>query len=342
MDGKQVLKPTAEQLSLQLFQLQKQYFKDRLLGENAQQLHQQFVADFFKVCERITLSEVIELKQLTGVVEEQVYKVNLAPPMLSMIGEISQSLHLQLSLNHEPLSSLISDQQVEHWLRKFLEMDHIFDYIKQRIEHTPQVRALCAYWINQNIEHFTPPAVQDFADRATAKLSPKLQKFLHIQQQRVEEKIEEKAAQLFQSQLLFLLSLPKEEYFSLGVMIWKRVKHKPISEFAAQSSPLDMEDLFILIYEFWKDLRHNVSVQNMVKNGIEQFYNAFAEESLYYLFQATGLTIEDIQLEAQRFAPAIIKHLEELGMLDMIINYHLKPFFEQNDVLNLLQAHLKD
>lgn len=342
MDGKQVSKPTAEQLSTQLFQLQKQYFKNRLLGENSQQFHQQFVADFFKTCQRITLSQVIDLKQLIGVVEEQVYKVNLAPPMLSMIGEISQSLHLQLSLNHSPLATLISDRQVEHWLRKFLEMDHIFEYIKQRIEYTPQVRTLCAYWINQNIEHFTPAALQTFADRTTAKLSPKVQKFLNLQQQRIEEKIEEKAAQLFQKQLLFLFSLPKEEYFSLGIMIWNRIKHKPISEFAAQSSPIDMEDIFILIYEFWKDLRQNPSIRQMIQNGIEQFYHAFEDESLFYLFQSTGLKVEDIQLEAQRFAPAILTRLEELGILDLMIDYHLQPFFVQDDVLALLQNTLDD
>lgn len=342
MDGKQVSKPTAEQLSLQLFQLQKKHIKNKLLGENAQQFHQKFVADFFKTCHHITLSQVIELKQLIGVVEEQVYKVNLAPPMLSMIGEISQSLHLQLSLNHAPLATLISDRQIEHWLRKFLEMDHVFEYIKQRIEHTPQVRTLCAYWINQNIEHFTPPTLQNFADRTTAKLSPKVQKFLNLQQQRIEEKIEEKAAQLFQRQLLFLFSLPKEEYFSLGTMIWNRTKHKPISEFVSQSSPLDMEDIFILIYEFWKDLRQNPSIQQMIQNGIEQFYQAFADESLFYLFQATGLKVEDIQVEAQRFSPAILNRLEDLGILDLIIDYHLAPFFKQADVLELLQHTLEN
>ena len=340
MDGNLVPKTTPEQLAEQLYQLQKNHIKKMLLGNHAQQLQQQFLQHSFKLADHITLNQVIDLEQLTGVVNEQVFKINLAPPMLGAIGEIAQSIHQQLHTNSAPLSSFISDHQVDHWLRKILEMDHIFEYIRYRIEHTPQFRTLCAYWINQNIEYYTPESVVAFADKATAKLSVRLQNFLHLQQQKIEEKIEEKAAQLFQKQVLFLFSLPKDEYLTIGLMIWEKIKHKSISEFTAHSSPLDSEELFILIYEFWKDLRQNSSVQDIIQTCIEQFYHSFEHESLFYLFQATGLKIEDIEVEAQRFAPAILQRLDKLNLLDSMIEYFVQPFFKKSDTLNLLQSAL--
>lgn len=311
-----------------------------LLGDQAQQLQQQFIQQSFKLSDQIKLNQVIDLEQLTGVVNDQVFKINLAPPMLGVIGEIAQSIHQQLYNNPSPLKSFISDQQIEHWLRKILEMDHVFEYIRQRIEHTPQFRTLCAYWINQNIEYYTPESFLEFADKATAKLSVRLQKFLHLQQQKIEEKIEEKAAQLFQKQVLFLFSLPRDEYLTFSLMVWERIKHKPISSFVAQSSPIDSEELFILIYEFWKDFRENTSVQTIIQTSIEQFYHSFENESLFFLFQSTGLDIKDIEQEAQRFAPAILQRLDKLNLLDGMIDYFLEPFFQHHDTLDALKNAL--
>lgn len=334
-------KPTTEQLVNQLYQLQKKYIKEMLLGENAQQLQQQVIQQAFKLADKITLNQVIDLEQLTGVVNDQVFKINLAPPMLTAIGEITQNIHQQLHNNPAPLSSFVSDRQIEHWLRKILEMEHVFEYIRYRIEHTPQFRALCAYWINQNIEYYTPESVLHFADKTSAKLSPRLQKFLQLQHKKIEEKIEEKAAQLFQKQVLFLFSLPQDEYLNLGLMVWEKIKHKPISEFTAHSSPLDSEEIFILIYEFWKDLRQNQSIQNIIQTCIEQFYHSFENETLFYLFQSTGLNITDIELEAQRFAPAILKRLEALDLLDPMIDYFLAPFYQQKATTDLLTQALE-
>lgn len=88
------------------------------------------------------------MKQLVGVVQSQVYKINLKPALLSVIGEIAQNIHFKLNETTAPLASFASDQQIEHWIRKILELDEVFDYIRTQIEHTPQIRSLCAYWIN--------------------------------------------------------------------------------------------------------------------------------------------------------------------------------------------------
>lgn len=55
MDGKQVSE--AQQIVDQLYRLQKQYLKDMLLGENAQQLQRERVAHFFQIIDPITLNQ---------------------------------------------------------------------------------------------------------------------------------------------------------------------------------------------------------------------------------------------------------------------------------------------
>lgn len=342
MDGMPVPKNPSQQIAEKLYHLQKRYLKNMLLGNNAQQLQQQFIDYLFNMADKIQLKQLIALEQLLGVVEAQVYRVNLTPQMLGMIGEIAQHLHQELSQNHAPLSSLISDQQVEHWLRKFLELENILAYIRRKIAETPQIRILCAYWINQNIERHTPQSLSLLSEKAKAKLPPHWRDFINMQQHKIEEKVEEKAAQLFQQQLLYLLSLNKTEYLNLGLSLWDNIKDKEISEFVSQSSALDSEDIFILLYELWKDIRKNPSVQNMIQQSIQYFYQTFADESIFYLFQSTGLKVTDIQNEAQRFAPDIIARLEQLNIIDQLIDLFIQPFFADPTTLAGIDACLAD
>ena len=343
MDGiNNVSNLAAKQLAEQLAQLQIQYIKQQLLGEHTQQLRQQFIQHFFAFSEQIKLKQLLDLEQLIGVVEEQVFNTNLAPSLLAVIGEMAESIHQQIRHSQAPLTSFVSDQQIEHWLRKALEMDYIFDYFRSKIIQTPQIRAMCAYWINQNLVHYTPEQLSAITDQITTRLPRRLQQFLSVQQQRLEEKVEEKAAHLFQQQLLFLFHLPKEEYLSLGLSLWNSLKDKPLAEFSAQSSPLDSEEIFIFIYEFWKDLRKNPDMQTLIKHSIEQFYHAFADESLYYLFQSTGLKVDNIQTEAERFVPVILTRLDKLEVLDQVFISMVAPFFNQTDVLQTLEHALKN
>ncbi|SDB86351.1 hypothetical protein SAMN05421749_101504 [Acinetobacter marinus] len=358
MDGKQVsntqnqtenqtkksstsAEPSAQQVLQQLHSLQKQYFKDQLLGEHAHTLQQQRIRYFFQTCETIQLKQVIDVQQLIGVVHSQVYKINLKPALLSVIGEIAQNIHRQLSQSNAPLSDFISDQQVEHWLRKILELDDIFDYLKIKIAQTPQIRSLCAYWINQNIAHFRPKHLDQVSEKTFDRLPTSVQRFVYKQAQKLEEHVEIKTAQLFQQQLLFLLNLEKAEYLSLGMSLWHSLKHSTVAEFSQMSTPLDTEEVFILSYEFWKDFRHNQTFQHIIEQGIRDFYATFADENIYTLFLATGLNIEDIQLEAERFAPSILKRLDELGLLDTIIDHMIQPFFQSEHTIDQLNQVLK-
>lgn len=327
-------------LADKLYELQKQYIKDALLSQNAKQLQIQFIDQVFQHAERIQLHQVVKLDQLIGVVQEQVYKINLAPPLLSVIGEIAQYIHSQMSQNTAPLSSFISDQQVEHWIRKILEMDSVFDFMQDKIQNTPQIRVICAYWINQNIERYAPEKLSLFTERTSAKLPPKVQLYFNQQLHKLEEKLEEKTAHLFQQQLLYLFDLPKDEYLSLALSVWQHIKQQSISEFAQHMTAIDSEEFFILSYEYWKDLRHNPQVQALIHNSIEYFYRAFADESLLYLFHATGLKISDIHLEAQRFAPDILERLERMGVLDQFITQFVQPFFHNDMTLKIIEDHL--
>jgi hypothetical protein len=332
MDGKQVSE--AQQIVDQLYRLQKQYFKDMLLGENAQQLQRERIAYFFQTSDTVTLNQIIDVEQLVGVVQSQVYKINFKPALLSVIGEIAQNIHIKLNETTAPLADFASDQQIEHWLRKILELDEVFDYIRTQIEHTPQIRSLCAYWINQNIEHFSPKNLHQVSEKTLDRLPESLQRFFHAQAQKLEEQIEIRAAQLFQQQLLFLFHLEKEEYLTLGMSLWESIKYKSVAEFTNMASPLDSEELFILSYEFWKDFRHNDTFQQIIKEGIHYFYDTFAEETIYELFLSTGLKIEDIQLEAERFAPSILKRLDELNLLDAFIDQMIQPFFQAEQTID--------
>lgn len=46
---------------------------------------------------------------------------------------------------------------------------------------------------------------------------------------------------------------------------------KKMYEFMKQLTPLDVEEFFVLIYEYWKELRQSQFMQDLILYGVEVF-----------------------------------------------------------------------
>lgn len=52
-------------------------------------------------------------------------------------------------------------------------------------------------------------------------------------------------------------------------------------EFMKQLTPLDVEEFFVLIYEYWKELRQSPFMQDLILYGVEVFYDFYKDQSLF-------------------------------------------------------------
>ncbi|ENX63617.1 MULTISPECIES: hypothetical protein [Acinetobacter] len=320
------------------------FYKNQLTTQLSVDFFQQFIQLFLQHAPNIQLKEVVELEQIQAVVKRYAFEMQLGAGLLEFIGEIAQRLHVFSLQSSAQLQDVFSDHQFEMWLSKFLELENIRHYLNQFLKESPSIQQLCQYIATTTLQNKLPKlfAQSDEAHISESKYEwqQKLKSFSHRQQQRIEQKIEESIGRFIQEQLVDLSLLSNDDLESLARNIWDDNKTQPLSEYTKQVTPLDVEEFFVMIYEYWKELRQSSFIQDLILYGVKVFYDFYKDESLEDVFAAIGIEETDLLNEAVRFYPKVVVALDEHDVLEPIITLILKPFYESPQTLATIEKHL--
>ncbi|WP_318342464.1 hypothetical protein [Acinetobacter sp. 16] len=320
------------------------FYKNQLTTQLSPEFFQQFIQLFLQHAPNIKLKEVVELDQIQAVVKRYAFEMQLGAGLLEFIGEIAQHLHVFSLQSSAQLQDVFSDHQFEMWLSKILELDNIRQYLNKFLKESPSIEQLCLYIATSTLQNKLPKlfatADEEKAQDSKYEWQQKLKTFSYRQQQRIEQKIEESIARFIQEQLVDLSLLSNDDLESLARNIWDDNKSKPLSEYTKQVTPLDVEEFFVMIYEYWKELRQSSFLQDLILYGVKVFYDFYKDESLQDVFTAIGLEESDLRNEAVRFYPKVVKALDEHNVLEPIIHMVLKPFYDNPQTLQVIEKHL--
>ncbi len=323
---------------------QVKFYKNQLTTQLSADFFQQFIQLFLQHAPNIQLKEVVELAQIQAVVKRYAFEMQLGAGLLEFIGEIAQRLHVFSLQSPAQLQDVFSDHQFEMWLSKFLELENIRHYLNQFLKDSPSIQQLCQYIATTTLQNKLPKLfTHSDEDRISAskyEWQQKLKSFSHRQQQRIEQKLEESIARFIQEQLADLSLLSNDDLESLARNVWDDNKSKPLSEYTRQVTPLDVEEFFVMIYEYWKELRQSAFIQDLILYGVKVFYDFYKDESLADVFAAIGLEEADLLNEAVRFYPKVVAALDEHAVLEPIITLVLKPFYDNAGTLATIEKHL--
>ena len=96
------------------------------------------------------------MQQLEMVVRRYAFEMQLGADLLEFIGEISKQIYLSALKSPSTLNDLVSDQQFDIWLAKFLELDNIRLYFNTFLRHSPAIEQLCHFIATSAIHHKLP------------------------------------------------------------------------------------------------------------------------------------------------------------------------------------------
>lgn len=320
------------------------FYKNRLTTQLSADFFQQFIQLILQHAPNIKLKEVIELEQIQAVVKRYAFEMQLGAGLLEFIGEIAQKLHVFSLQSSAQLQDVFSDHQFEIWLSKILELENIRHYLNHFLKESPSIQQLCQYIATTTLQNKLPKLFSQIDEERIAESKyewqHKLKTFSYRQQQRIEHKIEESIARLIQEQLADLSLLSNDDLESLARNIWDDNKAKPLSEYTKQVTPLDVEEFFVMIYEYWKELRQSAFLQDLILYGVKVFYDFYKDESLEEVFAAIGLEETDLLNEAMRFYPKVVIALDEHDVLEPLITLILQPFYQSTQTLITIEKHL--
>lgn len=332
----------AQQLAQALMLEQVQFTKQQLLNSNNNTYLQQFVHRLYQNADKILLKDVIQRQQLHDVVSKYAFELNLGAELLEFIGNVSQKIHHFILNTPITFHDLLSDESFEIWLNKILELEQVRLNAQTYLMQNSQVQNISLQLANQIVESNTP-----WLDHlrklklGEQSLGSKLLSLVQEQHHQIELKLEQQLAQAIVKQIGLVITLPNEELAEMALQIWSDLKTRPVHESFAQLNAIDVEEFFILVYEFWKELRQTPQIQAIILHVVDAFYESFAEYDLKALLNAVGLDEQDLHEETQRFVPYFLRGLEQAKLLDTLIQALIQPFYQSDSTQELIQRFLK-
>lgn len=337
----------ASKLAQALLLEQVGFIRKSLVDHQNIQQFQTVIQNIYTYSDQILLKDLVKLEQLQQVVIKYAFQLNLGADLLEFIGTIAQKIHRYITQQNDQLQHLISDEMFSSWLYKILELDQARFALKQLILKNEKAQQISLQLANQILESNTPylDQLRKFKHRDQRwgdALKSRFIGFIQEQQHQLELKLEQQLSQAILKQLGHILTLPSDELAEIALDLWSELKYHKVSDHTAQIQAIDVEELFILVYETWKDLRQTDFIQAVVLDVVKAFYDDFSNHSLQELIESVGLTQNDLLDETIRFVPNLIQSLDQLSLLEKIIQLSLQPFYESENTLQLIHTHLSE
>ncbi|MFP1677359.1 hypothetical protein ACLD02_01615 [Alloalcanivorax sp. C16-2] len=124
----------------------------------------------------------------------------------------------------------------------------------------------------------------------------------------------------------------------LVLVAWQDFAERPLRDLRDLLDSEDIQELFVIGYDFWRDFRHSDYFATLLDTGVTAFFDKYGEHTLRELIDEVGLTREQLLDDALRFGPPAVRVLRERGMLENWLRRHLAPFFAKPETLAILGA----
>ncbi|MFC6013419.1 hypothetical protein [Nocardia lasii] len=108
---------------------------------------------------------------------------------------------------------------------------------------------------------------------------------------------------------------------------WRKHTGDAVGSFRDVVSASDMEDIVVLVFEFWRTFRDTAYFRALLDEGIDGVFDKYGDTPLAELLTELGIGRPDLIEEALRFGPPILETLDERGYLDTMLRRRLAPFY---------------
>lgn len=127
-----------------------------------------------------------------------------------------------------------------------------------------------------------------------------------------------------------------EELRELVLVAWQDFSQRPVAELRELVSSEDIQELFVIGFEYWRELRHTDYFNAMLESGVNAFFDKYGDTTLTELLDEVGVTRTMMLDDARRFLPPVMEKLRNEGLLEAWLRRHLEGFFRAEETLELL------
>ncbi len=290
---------------------------------------------------QLTLAEVVTREQIKAVAQKYAVGMKIPGSIPELASEIADRIYSHPAQDANRLEDVIAARHVEAFTTKLLELP----LIQERLIESPLMIEIVSEWLYR-IATETAAFNRDLAGRIPGlstllgtggsllgRVAPDAGVELDT---RLRELAQQTARMVLRSATGTANSEQEPWIHDTVVDMWRGQAGKPVSSLRDYITQEDLEDLLVLLYDFWLSLRETAYLQALIDEGVDFFFDKYEDSTLLGLLEEFGISRTDLVEEATRFAPPIIALLRENGMLASFLRRRLEPFFESDETLALL------
>ena len=292
----------------------------------------------------ITLNESVTPEMIKETVHRYAVELELGGGVFDIIGDIARTVYNHDIHEKTSLNDLMSDKQLTDMLDKVLEMKDFRERIIREIVANPMYISLASDVLYHGIRGYLWQNAVGGAGLGTKSLIKFSQTMLSKAPVGFEELIEFNLRRYIQKSISavlveserFLLQIDVKKLRDTLLDIWHELKTQKASLGHQFVTSLDVEEILVMCYEFWREFRQTEYFNVLLNSGIDAFFNRYGDTTLDVLLEEVGITRAMLVADAVRFAPPILKMMKDKNLLEPMIRQHLVGFYQSEEVSHIL------
>lgn len=294
----------------------------------------------------LKLKELVALKEVQDTALKYASEIKLGGAVPALVGDIARQLYDHKVHQKTRLDELLPDQMFEEFLDKFLELRTLREAIIHESVSNPIYISIVSELLVNGIQEYVAngsklagkvPGARSalrlgkaVVSRARPELGGELEDNLRAF---VRKNAEER---MRASEQLLREAFESDTFRQVILDLWDDNKHHTVADVQNFAGKLDIEEGFVIGYEYWQHLRQTDFYRELVKAGIAAFFKAYGNRSINTILKDIGISTEMMVDEAMRYAPPIIDTLQKKKLLEPMIRRTLAPFYESETVSRIL------
>ncbi|MEQ1437961.1 hypothetical protein AAG565_01240 [Fontimonas sp. SYSU GA230001] len=299
---------------------------------------------------RLKLKDVVSAKMIKDTARTYAADIEMGGGLPQLVADVAQAVYAHKVLDHTTPKDIVTHTRYTEFIDKLLELRSLRDGLVREIATSPIYIAFASDLLYHGIKGYLArsteltrgipgaSSVMKLGRSVMSKASPGLEASLDEQLKKYVARSVEATAK--SSADFVLKHLNDEALRDMAREIWDRSKFTPLGTLRDHIDGDDLEDLFVIGYEYWRELRKTEFYGRLIDAGIDAFFDAYGDAYLGDLLDDLGITRDLMIAEAMRYAPHVIKVLKRKKLLDGILRRQLAGFYRSGAVEQVLAGHM--
>lgn len=318
---------------------------DRLVGDGFEPLIDQLLDLALAEAEKWPLEQMVSRDTIKATARTYAIELDLQGGIPELVGDVARALHAHPIHDKTRLGDLVTPRRFEDLLDHVLALKALRRRLVDGLISSPLYENIASDLLYNGIRDYLarstaqvniPGAASAFklgravVKRATAGFEDAVEDGIKRHIGRSVGSVSRKTAQS-------LVDGAHDDALREEILdSWQRVRKLHIGELREDLSALDVEELFVTLYEWWKELRTTPFIGALIDAGVETFYDKYGEQTLAELLEDLGIDRGLMRHEALRFAPQVLARLHKGKRLAPLVRALLAPFYASGAVERVL------